>query len=157
MQIRKATIDDAPAVFALRREAILAQCVGPYPKADMEIWTAGTLSASFAQRIADHFHVVVADGQIVASGMIDLASGKIDAVFVRPAYMGRGVGRAVMRHLEGMANAAGLRQLQLESTLNAAPFYRALGFEGDGRKVYESSLGVSLTCVPMVKHLHEGE
>jgi len=153
MQIRKAAIDDAPAVFALRREAILAQCVGHYPKADMELWTSGTLSTTFAQRIADHFHVAVADGQIVGTGMIDLATGKIDAVFVRPAYMGRGVGRAVMNHLEGMASTAGLRQILLESTLNAAPFYRALGFEGDSRVVYESSLGVSLTCVPMAKVL----
>ncbi|WP_114239773.1 GNAT family N-acetyltransferase [Dyella sp. C9] len=153
MHIRKATLDDAAACFALRREAILARCRGHYPDADLARWTGGEMSATFAGRVAEQFHVAIADGQVVGSGMVDLSTGKIDAVFVRPAYMGRGVGRALVAHLECLAKAAGLYSLQLESTLNAAPFYRSLGFEGDGQSIYESSLGVSLPCVPMTKRL----
>jgi GNAT superfamily N-acetyltransferase len=153
VHIRKAAIEDAQACFAIRREAIRAQCGGHYPVADLDIWTSGAMSATFAQRVADHFYVAVADGQDVGTAMIDLATGKIDAVFVLPAYMGRGIGRALMVQMESLALDAGLASIQLESTLNAAPFYRALGFKGDNLSTYQSSLGVSLACVPMMKHL----
>lgn len=155
MHIRKAAIDDAQACFAIRREAIRAQCGGHYPLADLDIWTSGVMSATFAQRVADYFYVAVADGHEIGTAMIDLATGKIDAVFVLPAYMGRGIGRALMGQMERLALDAGLDSMQLESTLNAAPFYRALGFEGESQSTYQSSLGVSLACVPMVKRLGE--
>ncbi|MFC5742898.1 GNAT family N-acetyltransferase [Dyella tabacisoli] len=153
MHIRKATIDDAPISFAIRREAIRAQCRDHYPWQDLEIWTAGEMSGAFASRVADQFYVAVIDERVVSTGMIDLATGKIDAVFVCPEYMGRGIGRAMMAHLEDLAVHSGLLDVHLDATLNAAPFYRAIGFEGDGRVIYKSSLGVSLTCVPMIKHL----
>ncbi len=153
MHIRKATIDDAPASFAVRRAAILAQCGDHYPMEDLVTWTSGAMSTAFAQRVAGHFHVAVVENEVVGTGMLDLTTAKIDAIFVLPGYMGQGVGRALMDHLEAIARDAGLAQIELEATLNAAPFYRKLGFEGDGRSVYHSSLGVSLACVPMSKRL----
>jgi GNAT superfamily N-acetyltransferase len=151
--IRKATADDAAASFAIRREAIRAQCGGHYPAADLEVWTAGAMSETFARRVAEMFYVATVDTTVIGTGMIDLAKGKIDAVFVLPEYMGHGVGRAMVEYLERLAVETGLGEIRLESTLNAAPFYRALGFEGEGRSIYESTLGVSLVCVPMVKPL----
>lgn len=153
VHIRKATIQDAATSFAIRRDAIRTQCRGHYPAGDLDIWTSGEMSQTFAKRVADEFHVAVVDGQVVGTGMIDLATGKIDAIFVLPSYMRRGVGRAMMDHLEDLAIGAGLSAIQLDATLNAFAFYRALGFEGKGRSTYQSSLGVSLVCVPMVKHL----
>jgi GNAT superfamily N-acetyltransferase len=153
VRIRKATAADATASFAIRREAIRAQCPDHYPKADLEIWTAGEMSETFTRRVADAFYVATVDGTVVGTGMIDLTAGKIDAVFVLPAYMGRGVGRTIMEYLEHLAVEAGLADIQLESTLNAAPFYRELGFEGEGISMYRSSLGVSIACVPMSKSL----
>jgi GNAT superfamily N-acetyltransferase len=151
--IRKATTDDAAASFAIRREAIRAQCRGHYPAADLETWTAGTMSETFTRCVAEAFYVATVDGAAVGTGMIDLETGKIDAVFVLPRHMGQGVGRAVVEHLETLAVEAGLSEIHLESTLNAAPFYRAIGFEGEGKSIYRSSLGVSLACVLMVKRL----
>lgn len=153
VHLRKATIDDAAGCFAVRREAILARCRGHYPPDVLATWTSGDLSEAFATRVAEQFHVAVLDGAVVGTGMIDLATGRIDAVFVHPACMGRGVGRALMAHLELLARQAGLDLIQLESTLNAAAFYRALGFEGEDLATYQSSLGVSLACVPMAKRL----
>lgn len=153
MHLRKATLDDAPACFTNRREAILAQCPGFHAPDDLAIWTAGDMSHAFARRVAEHFHVVKVAGCVVGTGMIDLVSGRIDAVFVLPDHMGRGIGRVLMNHLEGLAIGAGLQSTQLEATLNVAPFYRGLGFEGDLPSIYASSLGVRLACVPMKKRL----
>jgi hypothetical protein len=61
-----------------------------------------------------------------------------------------------MAHLEDLAIASGLGIIHLDATLNAVSFYRAMGFEGEKMAVYASSLGVSLACVPMIKHLRSG-
>jgi GNAT superfamily N-acetyltransferase len=111
------------------------------------------MSETFSSRVASKFHVAVVDEQVVGTGMIDLTTGKIDAVFVDPRYVRQGIGGALMRHLESLAIRAELLDLHLDATLNAVPFYRSMGFVGDGMAIYESSLGVSLTCVPMTKRI----
>ena len=153
VRIRKASIEDAAISFAIRRDAIRAQCRDWYPEGDLAIWTSADMSETFAARVANEFHVAEINGHVVGTGMIDLSTGRIDAVFVRPQYMRSGVGKAMMDHLEALAISAGLGDIQLESTLNAAAFYHSLGFEGTATSVYQSSLGVSLVCVPMVKRL----
>lgn len=153
VSIRKATADDAAACFAIRREAIRAQCPGHYPAEDLEIWTAGTMSETFARRVAETFYVATVDGVAVGTGMIDLKTGKLDAIFVLPDQMGLGIGRTLVEYLETLAINAHLDAIHLEATLNAAPFYRLLGFDGENRSVYESTLGVRLACVPMTKRL----
>ncbi len=153
LKIRKAARADAADAWRIRREAILHQCSRHYPRADLESWTSGDLSAEFSRIVAEHFHVAVVDGQIVGTGLIDLDTGKVDAIFVSPSFMGRGIGRAMMLHLESLALGAGLRRLHLEATLNAAPFYRAIGFQGDDITIYHSPKGTKLPCVPMEKAL----
>jgi GNAT superfamily N-acetyltransferase len=80
-------------------------------------------------------------------------TGRIDAVFVDPECMGQGVGSRVMQHLERLAVSLGIAELSLDSTLNAAPFYRALGYVGDQPSAFQSPRGFSLACVPMSKRL----
>ena len=109
------------------------------------------MSPQFVRMVEDKAYVAIIGDQVAASGMVDLASGQVDAVFVSPNLMGRGIGRAMMLHLESLARAAGLGQLKLDSTLNAASFYRSLGFNGDAVVSYCSSGGLSLACIPMIK------
>ncbi|WDH36359.1 GNAT family N-acetyltransferase [Pseudomonas chlororaphis] len=153
MLIRKAHGDDAPRVFVIRNQAINHQCSGHYPAADLQVWTTGSLGDYFIEVLEKTGHVAVIDGQIAASGMLDLESGQVDAVFVDPAYMGRGIGRQMMDYLEQLALQAGLPHLILDSTLNAADFYRHCGFVGEQVAQYHSPRGLTLACVPMIKHL----
>ncbi|AMS14235.1 MULTISPECIES: GNAT family N-acetyltransferase [Pseudomonas] len=153
MLIRKAHGDDAQRVFVIRNQAINHQCSGHYPAADLQVWTAGSLGDYFVEVLEKTGHVAVIDGQIAASGMLDPESGQVDAVFVDPAYMGRGIGRQMMDYLEQLALQAGLPHLILDSTLNAADFYRHCGFVGEQVAQYHSPRGLTLACVPMIKHL----
>ncbi len=61
---------------------------------------------------------------VVGTGIIDVASGQIDAVFVRPEMTRRGVGTSMMNYLETIALENRLCRLTLDSTLNAVNFYR---------------------------------
>ena len=76
-----------------------------------------------------------------------------DAVFVKPEYARRGVAREVMQVLEQTAKQAGIKKLRLSSTLNAVPFYKAMGFHDLESSVYHSPSGVSLDCMLMEKYL----
>ena len=64
-----------------------------------------------------------------------------------------GVGRRILSYLEELALEAGLAQMSVESTLNAAPFYRVSGFVGEMVGKYESPRGISLDCIQMEKSL----
>ena len=154
LEIRKAVRADADAAWEIRRAAVMSECVNAYPLDQLEQWTGGTASRAFADAVEERFLVATIDEHVAGTGMIDLETGKIDAIFVHPAYMKRGIGAAMMRHLETLARAQGLRELKLDSTLNAAPFYRALGFEGDEIAQYHSPRGLTMDCVPMTKRLH---
>lgn len=151
--IRKATREDASRALRIRSEAILHQCAGHYSPEVLEVWAGAELSEGFIRRVEDDFYVATVDDRIIGTGMVDLESGKVDAVFVDPSCMGRGIGKQLLGHLEGLARSEGLEQLKLESTLNAVDFYRSMGFVGDRRSRYDSPSGVSLDCVSMVKPL----
>lgn len=153
MHIRKALGADAQRVFDIRNQAINHQCLGHYAAADLRAWTDGSLSEYFVELLERTGHVAMIGDQIVGSGMLDLESGQIDAVFVDPAYMAHGVGRRMINHLEQLARQAGLSRLILDSTLNAADFYRRCGFVGERIAQYSSPRGLTLACVPMTKHV----
>lgn len=149
--LRKARRADAPAAFELRNRAILHGCRHDYTPEQLQLWTSGEFSEKFENTVTHHFHLAEIAARIVGTGMINLHTGMIDAVFVEPDVMGQGVGKRMMRHLETLARAAGLTEIRLDASLNAAPFYRAQGFEGDEVSLYQSPRGFSLPCIAMVK------
>ena len=153
VSIRKATESDAGVAWEIRNAAINSQCKGHYPDKDLALWTSGEAPDDFVDMVAKSFYMAVLEDRAIGTGMIDLDTGKIDAIFVHPNHMGAGVGRKILLYLEQIASEAGLTQLKLDSTLNARPFYRAYGFEGEKVSKYNSPWGVTLDCIPMKKSI----
>ena len=152
--IRKAQLKDAQAVHTIRHHAIRAESKGFYPANVIDQWTAGDVaSAGFGQAVAHSFYVAELQGLVVACGAIDIASGKLDAIFVDPAHMRKGLGRAMLQYLEQLAIAHKLEILHLEATLNAVNFYTRNGFVSMGNAKYESPRGFSMDCVVMQKQI----
>lgn len=79
----------------------------------------------------------------------------VDAIFVAPEYFGVGAAKKMLNFLEILAKENDLCSLKLESTLNAAPFYRSFGFVGDKVSTYHSPRGISLDCIPMTNSLEQ--
>jgi GNAT superfamily N-acetyltransferase len=151
--IRKAKGADARDVRAVRDAAILSGCSGHYQASLLTQWTAGPIDDGFIEDVETSFHVASIGDRIIATGKIDLKSGRIDAILVVPDCMRSGIGRAMLNYLEQLAIDAGLSRLTLDSTLNAAPFYRCCGYVGETISKYNSPRGISLDCIPMTKHL----
>ena len=153
LTIRKATADDAAAAWEIRSAAIRHACKGFYADELLALWTVGEMTVPFVEFVAQKFHVATVNGSVVGTGVIDLGTGQMDAIFVRPDMMGQGIGKRVIAFLEELGRSAGLAELKLDATLNAAPFYRCCGFVGDAVGVYRSPRGISLDCIPMTKRI----
>lgn len=154
LAITKAHNDDAQEIWDIRNAAIRSECKDHYSREELEVWTSGGTTEQFLTVVEDHFYVAILHGHVVGTGMINLEEGKVDAIFVHPSHVRAGIGRQLLFYLEKLAVEAGLAELCLDSTLNAAPFYRKCGFIGDSVAQYKSPRGVSLDCIPMIKKLH---
>ncbi len=82
------------------------------------------------ERDPECVHVLAFVGdEPVGTGRVDLAAGgKIGRVAVLAAHRKRGVGRAVMRVLEGIARDASLPSVWCNAQVEALPFYERLGY-----------------------------
>jgi GNAT superfamily N-acetyltransferase len=151
--VRKAQADDAAAAWEIRNASVLSGCKGFYSDELLANWIDGRMTEKFVRAVDEFFYVACVDSVVVGTGIIDLGTGKLDSIHVRPDKMGRGIGKQIVLFLEEMARAAGLKTLTLDSTLNAAPFYRRCGFVGEAVGKFVSPRGIVLDCIPMTKVL----
>src|SRR5579862_3624057 len=117
LNIERLRAADEEAYFRLRRKAILAGCAGYYPQAQLEQWTDARTDGHLPDPLPEAFCCVRMEGQIIASGTIDIATGEVGAMFVLPEYCRRGMGRAMLLHLEGIARHSGLATIHLDASL----------------------------------------
>lgn len=151
LKIEKAKYEDAPVALEIRSAAILSQCASHYPPDMLKTWANVEPSDEFADSVEKNFYIAKYDNQIVGTGMIDIETGRIDAIFVHPDHIRKGIGKDIIKFLENLALIHGLKMVTLQSTLNAAEFYRACGFAGNKIETYTTSRGMSLDCIPMTK------
>ncbi len=80
---------------------------------------------------ADHV-LMLDDGVPVATARLtasDSGEGEIARIAVLEFHRGIGLGRRLIRALEGTAKARGLHTIHLEPHAHLEPFFRALGYE----------------------------
>jgi GNAT superfamily N-acetyltransferase len=153
LTIRKATCDDAFDAWHIRKESVHAACAEHYPAAALSAWVNGTPTEKWISIVDRDFYVATDEELVIGTGMLTVANGRVDAIFVRPFHMGRGIGREMLQFLEFLAGNHGVTTMRLDATLNAAPFYRRCGWAGDSVSTYRTGRGLELACVPMTKRL----
>jgi len=120
------------------------------------------------------YYVLEADGEMVACGgwsrrarpytgskgsvsddrLLDPATeaAHVRAMFTRPDWTRRGLGRRILAECERAAATEGFSRLHLVATLSGVPLYEAFGFVASGPQ-FEITLtdGVPMACLPMTK------
>jgi len=78
----------------------------------------------------------------------------VRAMFTRPDWTRRGLGRRILAECERAAAAEGFSRLELMATLSGVPLYEAFGFLASGPEL-EITLtdGVLMACLPMSKRI----
>lgn len=90
----------------------------------------GGLSVT-AEYLAAHIaHIIEHEGKVAgfyALEHLDRDRVELGYLFVEPAYIGRGLGRALMGHAVATARARGYRHIRIVSDPHADGFYRRMG------------------------------
>jgi putative acetyltransferase len=106
-----------------------------YPPESTHLESATALAAPHVA-----FFGALVDEQLLGCGALkrmedDGVYGEIKRVFVAPPHRGRGIARALMRHIEAHAAETGLALLRLETGVSqpeALQLYRLLGYQRRG-------------------------
>ena len=147
---RLATRADISELTALMNEAI-SQLQKPFLSSE-QIEASRAIMGLDTQLIDDATYFVIEAGDVFAgcggwsrratlfgsdstagrnAALLDPAkeSARIRAMYTRPAFVRRGVGRLILHLCEDAARAEGFATAELMSTMAGAPLYRACGFE----------------------------
>jgi N-acetylglutamate synthase-like GNAT family acetyltransferase len=127
-----------------------------YSHEQIEAWAGGLILEGYAQAMSAHPFLVAEDNQ---GGIVGFAELSVDlhvvrSVYVSPDFMRCGIGRMLLQALEEIACAAGMVELQVDSSIYAESFYKASGFESLEWKTHVlRDARAEIACVKMVKRL----
>jgi GNAT superfamily N-acetyltransferase len=176
---RVATAEDAPRISELMRASILD--LFPHFYDERQTASAAVYVAMLDMTlIEDGTYFLHEDaGAIVACGgwsrraklytgsgeaagdarLLDPASepARVRAMFVRPDWTRRGIGRAILDACERAARAEGFSKLALMATLPGEQLYRAYGFEEIDRGTVRLPDGAELAGVEMERAIEPSD
>ena len=127
VQIRRALDSEVGAISGLVVQTLRLSNARDYPPEVIDRVAANFDAAAVRELMATREVFVALDGERVVA-TASLAGDVLRSVFVLPEMQGRGLGKALMKHVEGVARAAGVQQLRVPASLTAVPFYSALGY-----------------------------
>jgi len=162
MRIRPAIVADTAAIEALLRASYPDLMRGAYPEAVLKQALPLMIRANPSLIASGRYHVALGDaGDIIASGGWSLERpGSGDVVpglahirhfAVHPGHLRRGLARAIFERCHMEAAAAGAERFECYASLNAAPFYAALGFQEIGPFPVELRPGLIFPSLLMVR------
>ena len=152
--IRRATAEDAVSILRVHMASIRGLACGEYSAEQVEAWCGDRQPGSYLGPLAEQF-VVLAEvqGEVAGFAQLSVARASVEAVYVHPGFARQGIGTQLLRALEAQARACGVRELALQASLNAVPFYAAAGYVPGlaGRHVVGG--GVAIPCQGMSRAL----
>jgi len=155
IKVRRATAEDALEICRVHVSSIREVCARDYTSEQISAWAGGKTPEGYvrAMNAGEEMFVALVEKNIVGFGAIDLAKSTIQAVYVHPQAIGKGVGQALLLALEESARKANLDELTLPSSLTARNFYEKNGYIPGEQTTHTLSSGVEIECVPMKKRL----
>ncbi len=155
--VRPMRPDDARTFLDIHSRAVRGLAAGHYSAEVIDAWAIAATDGN-AQRLLqnpdDEIRLIAElDGESVGLGSLVAASSELRACYVVPEAARRGVGAALVREIESLARARGLAELQLTASINAEPFYLAMGYEVVERTERRLRSGPVMSAVKMRRRL----
>jgi putative acetyltransferase len=150
--IRRADPEDAGAIWASHRAAVLGLTAPEYTADQLAAWldvSPEDFRAAMLER-GELFFVADASGEFI--GFAAVRGDEASAVYVRPDAVRRGIGTRLLDAVEREVRARGGGAVTCEASLNAVPFYLANGWV-EGERHVRTVRGVELPFVRMTKEL----
>ena len=153
-KIRRARQEDCHSIGSVHAAAVSGIRTALYTTEEIQAWAVPKEPESYEESIrSKEFFVAEDSGAILGFGVLNQELAEVEAVYVTPEAGRRGIGLEILRKLEERAEDRGLRQLRLNASLNAVPFYEQSGYVAQEPSKYRLLTGVEIACVPMIKTL----
>jgi putative acetyltransferase len=159
IQVRELRPDEDATFRKIHYAAVHGLAARHYPQAILDKWSAPIREGEGVQarRRGQIRLVAELDGEPVGIGALFPDKSELDAVYVLPSAARKGVGTALAREIERIAVERGVQRLHLDASLNAEPFYLAMGYEVVERGEHVLNSGQAMACVRMAKDLTSRE
>lgn len=143
--IRQARREDAPRLHELHTAAVRSLSAQCYAPDIVEGWLGNRNPQGYFPPI-ERGAMFVAESDARVIGFGEAVKGVVIAVYVDPAAVGRGVGRAILNYALEIAHRDHDGPIRVESTLDATAFYEKHGF----REIARSTIKRNEVDVPVV-------
>jgi GNAT superfamily N-acetyltransferase len=156
--IRFAGSEDARGILEAHYSAVHETAAKDYPLEIRSAWSTPVTPEridDYQKNVLPNETTVVAEvnTRIAGFGVIIESISELRAVYVAAEFGNHGVGSALLHELERLAKERGCRELHMDSSLTAAPFYLRHGYEELGHADHTLSSGDKMACVKMRKAL----
>jgi GNAT superfamily N-acetyltransferase len=133
--IQRAKPEDAPL---LRQVAIQSKGYWDYPTHWMEQFARAPIITPESITV-DVVYEACVEKEVVGWYRLlpQTPTASLEDLWVLPAWIGRGIGRALWEHAAAQARLLGARAVELEADPNAVPFYQRMGFRVIGQSLSE--------------------
>ncbi len=133
---RPATLDDAAALFDLRRRSILELAIEGMSAGEAEAWAAKLALAGMEGKLRE-FEIWVAELDGVVAGWGAIRGETLEGLYTAPEFAGRGVASDLLIRLEGLMTVRGVAAVHAEASSNALGFYLRRGYGMNGPQTAE--------------------
>lgn len=148
LAIRKATAEDVPSIVRVRRTAFTTEEVEGFTTPEPSIFYSRekmTEEWEKDDKLKGDWKVLVAedDGEVVGFIVFKLENnvGYIENINITKAYQRKGVGKALVSHVEQIAKSNGMSVMQTDTTENAEgvpwksyAFWTKIGYKDTGER-----------------------
>jgi putative acetyltransferase len=158
LTVRELRADEDLIFRQIHHAAVHGLAPGHYSEPILDQWSPPIRDGEQAQPRREGQIRLIAelDGEPVGIGALFPDRSELDAVYVLPSAARRGVGTVLVREIERIAIERGVKQLHLDASLNAEPFYLAMGYEVVERGEHILNSGQAMACVRMMKNVGFG-
>ena len=133
--IREAKTNEAELLTEL---AIRSKAYWGYPHSFMEACRDElTVTDDSLNSTELHYYVAEENSELLGYYAVEKVTGRefeLEALFVEPNFIGKGVGRALIDHAKTLVRNLGGEKLVIQGDPNAEDFYRAAGGKLNGTK-----------------------
>jgi len=133
--IKRATRDQADVLTQIAHEA---KRYWGYPESWIALWRDSlSITSGFIEN--NKTYVTLVDGEVAGFYVLIDAGEKaiLDHMWLRPGYIGQGIGRELFTHAVETATSLGASSIEIEADPNAEGFYLRMGATRIGESQYE--------------------
>ncbi len=131
MRIRRAALEDAKELSALRKATIRTINKNDYTPSQIARWSKRGNTDDFV-KIHDQVlrYVAIEEEKIIGFGdIMKDTPEEMGALYVHKNFVRQGVGTKLMKKIENTVRKMGVRRFSLRSSITAKEFYEKLGYK----------------------------